>query len=216
MQALLQRKGLPPVEGEPSLPASGEDGHQGHGVGGFTALVPATARDTARLAPLFLAVFAIAWLVIGTIHRRRVWAGLAEPAASPPRVWQLVAIGGLAASAALHLGLAPSHFKEATVQGVFFCAASVATGIIAAIILAWPSRPAYIAGAVIALAWIVLWAVFALVPPPGAEVAEDVELVGLLTKATELVAIMACIVLWFRARRIHLSGRVSPDDSVAL
>ena len=151
-----------------------------------------------RLAPLPLAVFAIAWFCFDAIRRQR--AGLAEPIA-PSSLWRTVAVGGLLASAALHVGLAPAHFEEATVHGVFFSTAGVTAAIAAAVILAWPSRPAYVAGAGIALALIVLWAVFRLVPPPGAEVAEDIDLVGSLTKATELVVITACTVLWFWSRR---------------
>jgi hypothetical protein len=95
------------------------------------------------------------------------------------------------------------HFAEATVQGVFFSAAGVIAMILAATILAWPSRPAYLAGAGIALVLITLWATFLFVPPPGAEAAEGVDLVGLFTKTTELVAAAGCTVLWFRAPRIH-------------
>ncbi len=52
-----------------------------------------------------------------------------------------------------------------------------------------------------------LWAVFRIVPPPGAETAEGIDLVGLFTKATELVALTACTLLWLRARRTHQQDR---------
>ncbi len=115
---------------------------------------------------------------------------------------QAVAAGGLGASAALHVGLAPEHFEEATAYGVFFSAASVAAAIIAAAILAWPARPAYVAGVGLTLGLVVLWAVFRFVPPPGAETVEVVDLVGLVAKATELAAGIACAVLWFRTRHV--------------
>jgi hypothetical protein len=73
--------------------------------------------------------------------------------------------------------------------------------IVAAAILVWPSRFAYLAGAALSLALIALWTVFLLVSPPGAEAAEAIDSVGLFTKATELVAAIACTVLWFRTRR---------------
>ena len=177
---------------------------------GFVASVPAAFRDTARLSPLSFGVLAVAG--VGLYAARRRWAiaglagGLAGPVALPP-LWKAAAVGGLALSAALHIGLAPVHFEEAAAQGVFFLVAGVIAAIIAAAILVWPSRPAYLAGAGISLALIVLWAVFRIVPPPGAETAEGIDLVGLFTKATELVALTACTVLWLRARRTHQPDR---------
>jgi uncharacterized protein (DUF305 family) len=194
MQALLQRKGLPPVEdGEPSLDpdghASQEHTHLGESLG-----------DTARLGLLPLAVLAAAWIGLDALRRRQ--AGFTEPVAPPP-TWRATAVVALAASAALHVGLAPAHFQEATSHGVLFSAAGIALAIAAAALLAWPSRPAYIAGAGISLVLILLWTVFRLVPPPGAASAEAVDPVGLLTKVMELLAMIACVVLWFRARRVH-------------
>jgi hypothetical protein len=55
----------------------------------------------------------------------------------------------------------------------------------------------------ISLALVALWAVFLLVPPPGSEVAEAVDLVGLFIKVTGLVAATACTVGRFRSRRTH-------------
>jgi hypothetical protein len=54
---------------------------------------------------------------------------------------------------------------------------------------------------------IALWALFRIVPPPGAEAVEAVDMVGLFTKATELVAVAACTVLWLRARRTPPENR---------
>jgi uncharacterized protein (DUF305 family) len=211
MQALLESKGLPPVEGQPpSLPVvTGE---------GFATSVPTTFRDTARLMLLPLAILAASWLVLDELHRRRVRAGLAE-LLTPPFGWKIAAIGALTASAALHIGLAPSRFedsiltgipffsvagvvvKASTIHGVFFCVAGVVAAIVAAAILAWPSRQSYLFGAWLSGTLIVLWAAFRFVPPPGAEAPEAVDLVGLLTKTTELVAAVSCTVLWFRPAR---------------
>jgi hypothetical protein len=142
----------------------------------------------------------MAWLCLDALRRRLTRTRLADPFV-PPSLWRMAAVGGLLASAALHAGLAPAHFEEASIQGVFFAAASAAAAIAAATILAWPSRPAYIAGAGVALTLIVLWAVFRLVPPPDTGVVEEVDAVGLFAKATELVAITACSALWFWSRR---------------
>jgi hypothetical protein len=181
---------------------------------GFAATVPTALNETSHLLPLPLGILAVAGIGLQVARRRWTWAGPAsggpaEPVALLP-VWRAAAVGGLALSGAIHIGLAPMHFAEATVQGVFFSAAGVIAMILAAAILAWPSRPAYLAGAGIALALIALWAVFLLVPPPGAEAAEGVDLVGLFTKATELVAATACALLWFRAPRTHGPDRAEP------
>jgi hypothetical protein len=184
----------------------------------FAIFVPTAFRDAARLFPLSLGVLAVAGTGLFAARRRWAWAepisgGLAGPITLLPalprvRAWKAAAVGGLVLSATLHLGLAPEHFEAAAAQGIFFYAAGVVAAIIAAAILAWPSRLAYVSGAGISLALIVLWAVFRIVPPPGAETAEVVDLVGMLTKATELMVAVACIVLWLRARRTRQPDRV--------
>jgi hypothetical protein len=162
----------------------------------------AALGDTARLAPLSLGLLATTGLGLYTVRRRRAWGvtgGERAGSVASSSAWRAAAVAGLALSAALHIGLTPAHFEEAAVQGVFFCAAGAVAAILAATVLVWPSRLAYLAGATISLALIVLWAVFLLVPPPGAEAAEAVDPIGLITKATELVALIACTVLWSRS-----------------
>jgi hypothetical protein len=189
--------------------AKAKAGAEGHTHGeGFVASMPAALWDTARLSPLSLGVFAVAGFGLYAARRRSTstGSGLTEPSILPP-LWKAAAVGGLALSAALHIGLAPVHFEEAFVQGVFFSIAGVAAATVAAGILAWPSRLVYLAGAGISLALLVLWVAFLLVPPPGSEAAEAVDLVGLFTKATELVAATACTVLWLRSRRTRQTER---------
>jgi hypothetical protein len=174
---------------------------------GFAAL-----GDTARLAPLSLGLLATAGLGLYTVRRRAQAVAGGERAGSvaSSSAWRAAAVAGLALSAALHVGLTPAHFEEAAVQGVFFCAAGAIVAVLAAVVLVWPSRPAYLIGAGISLALIVLWAVFLLVPPPGAEAAEAVDPIGLITKATELVALIACTALWSQA-----SQNDQPDQKEA-
>jgi hypothetical protein len=169
---------------------------------GFAASMPAALWDTARLSPLSLGVFAIAGFGLYAARRRSTSAGsrLTGSSILPP-VWKAVAVSGLALSAA------PMHFEEAFIQGLFFSITGLVAAIVAAGLLIWPSRPVYLAGVVISLALVVLWAVFLLVPPPGSEAAEAVDLVGLFTKSTELVAATACAVLWFRSRRTRQPDR---------
>lgn len=187
-------------------------GGHSHDEGFFTAL-----GDTVRLAPLSLGVLAATGLGLYAVRRRRMWTvaagGLAVPVA-PSSGWRAAAVAGLTLSAALHIGLAPAHFEEAAVQGIFFCVAGAAAAVVAAAILVWPSRPAYLAGADISLALIVLWAVFLLVPPPGAEAAETVNPVGLFTKATELVALIACTALWSGASQSNQPVQKEPQSEI--
>lgn len=170
----------------------------------------AVLGDTARLAPLSLGLLSMTGLGMYAVRRRQTYAGvaggLAESVARPIS-WRVVAVVGLALSAALHIGLTPAHFEAAAIQGIFFGIAGVVTAVIAAAILAWPSRLAYLAGAGMMLALIVLWAVFLLVPPLGAEAAEAVDPIGLFTKATELVAAIACTALWSRTGRNNEPAR---------
>jgi hypothetical protein len=214
MQNMLESWGEPPVTDEvsTSMGAEAADHEEtsmlmsnteagDHGEAGFLASVPKVAHDTGRLALLPLAIFAATWLVLDTLYRRRVWKGASAEASAPLQAWHVVAVEGLVASTVLHTGLASMHFAKATYQGLFFSGASAAAAIIASAILARPSRPAYLAGAGISLALIVLGALFRLVPPPGADAVEEVNLVGLFTKATELIAATTCIVLWLRDHR---------------
>jgi len=194
---MVQEKGSAGAKGKGK--GKGADGHSHHE--GFAAL-----GDTARLAPLSLGLVATTGLGLYTLRRRRAWRVAGNERArrvASPSVWRGTAVVGLALSAALHVGLVPAHFEEAAVQGVFFCAAGVVAAIVAAVVLVWPSRLAYLAGAAISLALIVLWAVFLVVPPPGAEAAEAVDPLGLVTKATELVSLIACTALWSRASQNH-------------
>ncbi len=191
MQSLLERKGLARAE-DLDPPLEPEEHGSGH------AHLAEVFQEMVRLAPLPLAALAAAWLGIDATRRRRARAGFDDSTASS-FVWR-AAVGGLVASAVLHIGLAPAHFEEATIHGVFFLFASVAAAVTAAAMLAWPSRPVYLAGIGISLALILLWAVFRLVPPPGSVTVEDVDAVGLLAKAAELVATFSCAVLWFQAR----------------
>ena len=179
---------------------------------GFAAL-----GDTARLAPLSLGLLATTGLGLYTVRRRRTRAvagGERAGSVALSSAWRAVAVVGLAISVALHVGLTPAHFEEAAVQGVFFCAAGTIAAVLAATILVWPSRLAYLAGAAISLALIVLWAVFLLVPPPGAESAEAVDPIGLITKATELIALIACTVLWSRSSRHYEPGQEESQSEV--
>ena len=201
----VQEKAAAGAKGKAKGKGKGEKA-EGHAHdGGFAVL-----GDTARLAPLSLGLLGMTGLGMYAVRRRQTYAGvaggLAESVARPIS-WRVVAVVGLALSAALHIGLTPAHFEASAIQGIFFGIAGVVTAVVAAAILVWPSRLAYLAGAGMMLALIVLWAVFLLVPPPGAEAAEAVDPIGLFTKATELTAAIACTALWSRTCRNNEPAR---------
>lgn len=181
--------------GEPGVAMAGGEEDEG-----FAGGVAAAARDTARLAALPLILFAAAWLAVrarlgrGTGGPRRAWLD------APPRSWQVAAVAGLLASALLHVGLIPEHFQESAAYGAFLAVAGGALAVAAAAILAAPSRPSYLLGFVLAAGMVALYAAFRVVPPPGAEMPERVDLVGLVTKAAEVVAAVGSMLLSIRAR----------------
>lgn len=166
---------------------------------GLASGVAAAARGTARLGALPLILFAAAWLGV----RARLSRGVGSPSPAwldtPSRGWQAAAVAGLLASALLHVGLTQEHFEESAAYGVFFAVTGAALAVVAAAVLAAPSRSSYLLGLVLAAGLIALYAAFRAVPPPGAGVPERVELVGLVTKAAEVAAGLGCVVLWIRS-----------------
>lgn len=216
MQALLQRKGLPPEEAGPSMPTekdhaeespTEEDPIEKDPGEGFAAAVLTVAHDTARLAPLPLAVLAAAWLGFDAVRRRTRTGD-----ASPPVLWRVLAVSGLSLSAALNIGLASAHFEETNVYGYLFSGAGIALATAAAAIWARPSRLTYLAGAALPLALISLWTVFQLAPPSGAGSVEPLDLMELFTVVTELLAMVACAALWLQAPRGHRRKRAGVED----
>jgi uncharacterized protein (DUF305 family) len=218
-QQMLEERGLPRVTDEVTLDdesvpthSDEDDEHAsgGHGQGeegaGFTAGTEDVLRATLRYLPITLGLFALSWLVVDTVHRRLRRAP-EEPYALG---WRITAVCALMLSAMLHAGLTPDHFEERTSYGVFFAASVVVETAIAAAIVAWPSTFTFLAGAAVSIALIVVWSVFRFISPPGADAAESVDLIGLVTKAAEVVAAIACICLWFASAKRSRSKEQSP------
>lgn len=212
MQTLLQRMGQQRAASGATTPgqgasahheatdspaqASGADTESRHGEAGFASSFWADVRQAVRLAPLTLAVFAATWVLLEALRRPgergvQLLGGVAG-------MWQGLAAGGLLISAVLHAGLTPDHFDEGTAYGLFFAGATVVLAVLAAAALVRPARPVYVAGAAVAAVLVVLYTLFRVVPPPGAEEAESIDLTGLVTKGTEVAAIVGCLLLWLR------------------
>lgn len=198
LRGLLRSKGQPEGAVDPST--TGGMGMAEREQDGFFASAPAVARDTVRVGPLALAAFALVWLGLDTARRRLATRSSHVNGGAVSQVWRAVAAVGSIASALLHFGLAPAHFAESTAYGVFFVAVGLALVVVAAVVLAWPTRPAYLAGGMLSAVLLLLYVLFRLTPPPGATMSEEFDLVGLVTKATELAVAGACAVLYVRLR----------------
>ena len=182
MEDMLLRRGESPVTAAVTMPP----GEEGHHAGGFTGAVGDTGQSTLRVLPLAAAVVALAWLVADTV------AGRAPTGrGGRTRRWVTVGASGLAAAGLLHLGLAPEHFEVATSYGAFFVAAAVAELAVAAALAATARPQVALTGAAVAGFLIVVYLVFRVVAPPGADHPEAVELVGLLTQASQAAAVVA-------------------------
>lgn len=204
MRELLELRGQASAPAEPSV-AAGH--HAGAHNEGFASSVANTVRNTARLAPLTLAMFALVWLVLDA-GRRELLVSIASDRKA--LTWQLVATVALILVAAMHLGLAPDHYAESFGFGLFFSIAAVLAAIAGAWILAWPTRGASLFGAGLCLALISLYWLFRIVAPPGTESPETVDLVGLTSKAAETIACLSCMVLYFRFQRKSLTSKGLP------
>lgn len=202
MQGMLTQRGLPPVADLPPSPVemSGMEGMGHHGEG-FAAGFGDMLRDALRYAPVTTALFAGGWLLIDLTGRQSSIDALSGFGSV-----RMVSVVMLLATAVLHAGLTPEHFRERTGYGVFFAGSTVAAAVTAAALAVRPSRAASLVGAAVALLLIVLWGLFRLVPPPGATERESVDLVGVVTKLAEAVALAACVLLWRRVR----SGAADP------
>lgn len=206
-----QRTAQGQLNGGAAKRAGDEPAMGGHHSGGFVASMRPVLRDMVRLAPLAIAIFVAAWLALD--RRRASVLGIAVPNVRA-RGWQWLAVVGLGLSALVHIGMTPMHFEEAPWQGVLFFLAGVAAAALAAALLR-PSRPAAIAGAALALGLMLAWAIFRVVPPPGAASTEGVDLIGLLTKAAELAALVGCVAL-LRGAPIQRGHADGADASTAV
>lgn len=191
LQSLLAARGEPPADVE--VPAGTGMGEAGHDMGGGPG-----AREAVLLAVVALGVAAFAWLLVDTLARR-----LSAPVTRPGAVAALLAVAGLV-SAAVHLVLTPSHAEESPAYGLFFllAALTVATGAATALVL--PRLGAAVVGGASALL-ITVYALFRVVPPPGADAPEGVDGWGVTSLVAELAAVVLAVVV-VRAR----AGRPEP------
>lgn len=189
MEAMLLRRGASAVTPAVTLPAAAEHGHSQ----GFLGLVAPASRSTLRFLPVSAGVFAAVWLLGQAPGRRRRREG--RTLVGPNR--RVIAVSvALGAAGALHLGLAPEHFDESTAYGVFFVVAAVVELGAAAAVVMRPSPRSAATAALVALALVATYGVFRLLPPPGADDPEHLDLVGVLTQVLQVAGAFGAWSLW--------------------
>lgn len=202
MQDLLRRKGLAPEPEAAPMPAGMVMDAANDPTGAGLTL----ARTLIRLLPLPVAAAAAAWLGVDTVRRRRADRLAGAPTGPFVSPWGVLAIGGLAIAAALYFGLAPARFAAAPAYGVFSVVAGATLAIVAGALLAWPTRPAFLAGLLLLLALIVVWGGLRIGLLSGAGAVADGGRGGLVTTVVQLIAALGCSVAWWRSRPNLLAG----------
>jgi hypothetical protein len=127
-----------------------------------------------------------------------VWRLLDRPARAPrsQRSFAAVAAWSSFVAGMVHVVVAPDHWEESLLYGVFFLAVSLGQ-LGFAILVAWrPTARLLVVGAIGQLAIVALWAVTRTVGIPLGPEAGTVEAIGamdLISVAVELVCALACV-----------------------
>lgn len=109
----------------------------------------------------------------------------AVPHVQDRRQWQLAA-GALAfTSGFIHLALAPAHWEEGVLSGLFFLAAFATMTLCGIAFAARPSRHWYLFGAGTTTALLAVYALTRMVASPFSDSPEPLDALGLLTKVVE-------------------------------
>lgn len=200
MQELLVARGYERVGATPmaQMPPVDHDLEQG------------VAGDIVRWAPAGIALAALAWLVIDSMKRRAIWAGIAAPPVAVPLSWRTIAIVGLTLSGLIHIGLTPQHFQESPGGGIFFAASGSVQLIVGAWLLAWPQRVAAATGVAATSILIVIYVLSRTTGLPGTDSLEPFDALGIITKILEIAALAACLTLLKLA-----SGGAGAHDSTS-
>lgn len=95
------------------------------------------------------------------------------------------------AAAAIHLWLTPEHFEEGPLFGMAFVGISAFQVWLAWALALRPGPRVYRAGLIGSAAVVITWMGTRLIPPPGAESPEPVDLLGVVATGLEIAAIVA-------------------------
>ena len=123
-----------------------------------------------------------------------------------PVAWVLMATCATILAGFAHLALTPAHWEESAVYGLFFLAAGLVQLLLAAAMGRTAGDRLWPAVVVVNLALVGVYVATRVVPPPGADVPEAVDAIGVVTVVAEVVAAAAGAVV---SRRLA-GGVVSP------
>ncbi len=122
--------------------------------------------------------------------------------------WQRAASVLAFVSGFVHLALAPAHWRENTVSGVFFAGAAAALLACGVALGMRPTRRWYAFGLSNVVILIAVYALTRSISLPFVGAPEPVEVVGLLTKGAE-IGLMLCLISLWRAGQVELAAPAS-------
>ena len=113
-----------------------------------------------------------------------------------------VAAYSIAFAGLIHLYLAPHHYSHAPAHGIFFVVAGVAELVWAYLFLRMrkPSENMYYIGIMLVGGLIVLWGVTRIIPAPFEHEIGPIDLSGVITKLSEIVGLVALLMLAARGK----------------
>jgi hypothetical protein len=143
----------------------------------------------------------VAWVVAargGRLDLTRVRVRSSAAGTGRPGARTVVVACGLLGSGLIHAAVVPEHLEEWTVAGVFFSVLTVASVLLAALVLRRPTRPALAMSALVSVIPLLVWAVSRSVglpigPEPG--VPEAIGLADLAACALELLTLVLAVSL---------------------
>ena len=191
LQSLRAQRGLAPAA-VPDAAAAHDLSVDHHGDAGLAA------TEVALWTIVALGVVAFFWLLTDSVIRRTgAWQQMLDAAS-------FALVGGAVVSSAVHLVLTPAHAEESQLYGLFFVLSALVLAFGAAVVLAGrPAQGAVFVGSTSVLL-VVTYVLFRVVPAPGADAPEAVDVWGVVAVTAEVVALAAAAVL---LRRTASAGR---------
>ena len=189
LQSLRAQRGLAPAVVPDA--AAAHDLSAGHHAGGVLS-----PQEIALWTMVAVGVVAFFWLLVDSVVRR---TGLSQHALDAAA---LALVSGAVVSSAVHLVLTPAHAEESQLFGLFFVLSAIVLAFGAAVVLAGrPAQGAVLAGGT-SLLLVATYVLFRVVPVPGADAPEAVDVWGVAAVAAELVAVAAAALLLRRRRPV--------------
>lgn len=123
--------------------------------------------------------------------------------------FQQIAAIALALAGLLHLVIAPTHWEHAPAHGLFFVISGLAEIAWAIAFIRRPGLKLSIAGLVMAVGLVVLWAISRIWPAPFGHGPEEIDPYGLICKLTEAVGVLTLALILFQSYLTSSSNSVA-------